>query len=41
VSCGDPLALDRRIRCVPCVTAVERLLNELREGNPDQRSIVP
>jgi hypothetical protein len=33
VSCGDPLAPDRRIRCVPCVEAIERLLNELREGH--------
>ena len=32
VSCGDPLAGDRRIRCAPCVAAVERLLNEVREG---------
>jgi hypothetical protein len=32
VSCGDPLAPDRRIRCAPCVAAVERVLNELREG---------
>jgi hypothetical protein len=32
VSCGDPLAPDRRIRCAPCVSAVERVLNEVREG---------
>ena len=32
VSCGDPLAPDRRIRCAPCVAAVERVLNEVREG---------
>jgi hypothetical protein len=32
VSCGDPLAPGRRIRCAPCVAAVERVLNELREG---------
>ena len=32
VSCGDPLAVGRRIRCVPCVSAIERVLNEIREG---------
>jgi hypothetical protein len=32
VSCGDWLAPDRRIRCVLCVSAIERLLNEVREG---------
>lgn len=32
VSCGDSLTPDRRIRCVPCVSAVERVLNEVREG---------
>ena len=32
VSCGDPLTEGRRIRCAPCVGAVERLLNEVREG---------
>ena len=32
VSCGDPLAPDRRIRCGPCVAAVERVLNKVREG---------
>ena len=32
VSCGDPLAADRRLRCAPCVAAVERVLNEVREG---------
>lgn len=32
VSCGDPLAEDRRSRCVPCVSAVEWVLNEVREG---------
>jgi hypothetical protein len=32
VSCGDPLAPDRRSRCVLCVEAIERLLNEVREG---------
>ena len=32
VSCGDPLAADRRVRCAPCVAAVERVLNEVREG---------
>jgi hypothetical protein len=32
VSCGDPLAQDRRSRCAPCASAVERVLNEIREG---------
>jgi hypothetical protein len=32
VSCGDPLVEDRRSRCAPCVSAVERVLNEVREG---------
>jgi len=32
VSCGDPLVPDRYVRCAPCVEAIERLLNELREG---------
>ncbi len=32
VSCGDPLAPDRTVRCAPCVAAVERVLNEVREG---------
>jgi hypothetical protein len=32
VSCGDPLAMDRRIRCVPCASAIEWLLNAVREG---------
>lgn len=32
VSCGDPLAAGRRSRCAPCVSAVERVLNEVREG---------
>ena len=32
VTCGDPLAEGRRTRCVPCVRAVEHLLNEIREG---------
>ena len=32
VSCGDPLTPDRSIRCAPCVAAVERVLNEVREG---------
>src|SRR4051794_11547003 len=32
LSCGDPLAPDRRIRCLPCVQAIERVLNEVREG---------
>ena len=29
---SDPLADGRRIRCAPCVQAVERVLNEVREG---------
>jgi tubulysin polyketide synthase-like protein len=33
VSCGGPLAEDRRIRCGPCVQAVERVLNDVREGH--------
>jgi hypothetical protein len=33
VSCGDPLATDRRSRCAPCVSAIERVLNEVREGH--------
>lgn len=32
VSCGDPLAANRRSRCALCVAAVERVLNEVREG---------
>ncbi len=32
VSCGDPLAPARSVRCAPCVTAVERVLNQVREG---------
>jgi hypothetical protein len=32
VSCGDPLTEGRRIRCAHCVRAVERVLNETREG---------
>ena len=32
VSCGDPLDVGRRVRCAPCVRAVERVLNEIREG---------
>jgi hypothetical protein len=32
VSCGDPLPAARRSRCTPCVSAVERVLNEVREG---------
>jgi len=32
VSCGGPLAAGRRSRCAPCVRAVERALNEVREG---------
>lgn len=32
LSCGDPLTEGQRIRCVPCVTAVEQVLNEIREG---------
>jgi hypothetical protein len=32
VSCGDPLSEGRRSRCAPCVSAVERVLNEVREG---------
>ena len=32
VTCGDPLPPDRPTRCAPCVRAVERLLNEIREG---------
>jgi hypothetical protein len=31
VSCGDPLATGRRIRCAPCVSAVEWVLNDVRE----------
>ncbi len=31
VSCGDPLVIGRRIRCAPCVTAVEWVLNDVRE----------
>lgn len=32
VSCGDPLVEGCRSRCAPCVSAVERVLNEVREG---------
>jgi hypothetical protein len=32
VSCSDPLAPDRRVLCVPCVSAIEWLLNDVREG---------
>jgi len=32
LSCDDPLAEGRRYRCAPCVSAVERVLNEVREG---------
>ena len=32
VSCGDLLTEDRHSRCAPCVSAIERLLNEVREG---------
>jgi hypothetical protein len=31
LSCGDPLDTRRRFRCGPCVHAVERVLNEVRE----------
>ncbi len=30
--CGDELQPDRPIACVPCVRAVELLLNQVREG---------
>jgi hypothetical protein len=30
--CGDPLAPDRPITCVPCVRAVYLLLHQIREG---------
>ena len=32
MSCGDPIPQGRRLRCVPCVRAVEQVLNEVREG---------
>ena len=32
LSCGDPLGEGRRFRCGPCVRAVERVLNDIREG---------
>jgi hypothetical protein len=32
LSCGDVVAEGRRFRCTPCVSAVERVLNEIREG---------
>ena len=32
VGCGDPLAVGWRIRCVPGVSAIQRVLNEIREG---------
>jgi hypothetical protein len=31
-SCGDALDVGRSVRCVPCVLAVEAVLNEVREG---------
>lgn len=31
VSCSDPLAEGRLSRCAPCVSAVERVLDEIRE----------
>ena len=31
-SCDAALADGRRFRCAPCVSAVERVLNEVREG---------
>jgi hypothetical protein len=36
LSCGDPLSDGQRIRCVPCVRAVERVLYEVRECNDDE-----
>jgi hypothetical protein len=38
LSCGDRLAEGRRIRCGPCVRAVERVLNEVREHAGDVES---
>jgi hypothetical protein len=35
LSCDAPLATGRRYRCAPCVRAVERVLNEVREGCRD------
>jgi hypothetical protein len=35
LSCGDPLGEQQRIRCLPCVRAVERVLNEIRERADD------
>jgi hypothetical protein len=32
MSCGDEIGPPRRYRCGPCVTAVERVLAEVREG---------
>jgi len=37
-SCGDALDAERSIRCVPCVLAVEAVLNEVREGAGSGRS---
>ncbi len=37
LSCGDVLIEGRRYRCGPCVCAVERVLNEMREGSWAQR----
>jgi hypothetical protein len=30
-SCGDPLPVGRRFRCVPCVRAIEIVLNAVQE----------
>jgi hypothetical protein len=35
LSCGDAISPPRRYRCGPCVTAVERVLAEIREGTSD------
>jgi hypothetical protein len=32
VTCGELLIDGRPVRCAPCVSAIERVLNEVREG---------
>jgi len=38
LSCGDALGEGRTVRCVPCVLAIEHVLNEAREGMGSGRS---